>query len=229
MANTHKGFESIHADEEPFLNTCTLHTHPERLPPIQRRKSATISIWIWILKDLTIVVLAMSALFHTYRGSSGREEYGPCDCGDSVDQAKNLGCEYDTMAAAWLPPHCIDKDLLAQFDKDGDGPGGRWQYWADANHTKELSLEEVGELADTPGKLFWTTPRWHFMHCFYYWRKLQRSQVTGVKIEARYNNERHVTHCGKMFENPGEEAFSYVELKSSNTEPPEFVKDLQEQ
>lgn len=174
-------------------------------------------------------MLAGSAIFMTNRHSFVSSEPGPCDCGDSVAEAKSLGCQYDSMAAAWLPPHCMDKDLVAEFDKDGDGPDGRWQYWADANHTVELSLEEVGALADTPGKLFWTTPRWHFMHCFYYWRKLQRSQTTGVKIEARYDNERHVTHCGEMFMNPGMEAFSYVELKSSNTEPPEFAKHLGEQ
>lgn len=147
-----------------------------------------------------------------------------CDCGDSVAAARAQGCQYDTLAAAWLPLHCIDKDLVAEFDASGDGPGGQWQYWADANHTRELTVDEVGALADTPGRMFYTTARWHFMHCFFYWRKLQRARTTGVRIERRYDNERHVKHCGKMFEDPGETAFSYVELKSSNTEPPEFVR-----
>ncbi|RAK97888.1 uncharacterized protein BO80DRAFT_326788, partial [Aspergillus ibericus CBS 121593] len=122
-----------------------------------------------------------------------------CDCGDSVSEAKSLGCKYDTIAAAWLPPYCIDADLTAEFDLAGDGPGGRWHYWIDSNHTAEYSLEEVGMLADRPGSFFWTTPRWHFMHCLFYWRKQQRAKFTGVVIERRYDTERHVKHCGEIF------------------------------
>ncbi|KAK7726499.1 hypothetical protein SLS63_007660 [Diaporthe eres] len=222
MSPIYSTLKTDHGDDEPFL----AEDAHRKLPLRAQERHRKLPQWISILKDLSLIVLAGSAIFMTNRHAFVSNEPGPCDCGDSVAEAKSLGCQYDSIAAAWLPPHCMDKDLVAEFDKDGDGPDGRWQYWADANHTMELSLEEVGALADTPGKLFWTTPRWHFMHCFYYWRKLQRSQTTGVKIEARYDNERHVTHCGKMFMNPGMEAFSYVELKSSNTEPPEFAKHL---
>ncbi|KAH8888135.1 hypothetical protein GQ53DRAFT_265947 [Thozetella sp. PMI_491] len=180
-----------------------------------------------VVKDVGLLVVSLLAIAASYQTlQPPRNSAGPCDCGDSVAEAKQMGCEYDTMAAAWLPQHCLDKGLIAEFDKAGDGPGGRWQYWADANHTYEFTKEEVGQLADTPGKLFYTTPRWHFMHCFFYWRKQQRAKITGVTIERRYDNERHVKHCGHMFDNPGHTAYSYVELKSSSPEPPDFVKDL---
>lgn len=132
------------------------------------------------------------------------------------------------MAAAWLPQHCIDKELREEFDRSGDGPDGRWQYWADADHQYPLSIEEVAQLADSPGKFFYTTPRWHFGHCFFYWRKIQRSRYNGVTVEKRYDNERHTKHCGEMFDDPGHTAYSYVELKSSSLEPPAFLKDLPE-
>ncbi|KAJ6437209.1 calcineurin-like phosphoesterase [Purpureocillium lavendulum] len=147
----------------------------------------------------------------------------PCDCGDSVAEAKAMGCAYDDMAPAWLPPHCIDKELKREWDKSGDGPDGRWQYWADSNHTQEMTVEEVSLLADTPGKYFYTTPRWHIMHCSFYWRKEHRSKSTGVTIEGRYDSERHVKHCGHMFQNPPDHlTYSYVTLKSSSPDPPDF-------
>ncbi|KAI0969602.1 hypothetical protein F4678DRAFT_463389 [Xylaria arbuscula] len=178
-----------------------------------------------IVKDLTLLILSLFAIGVLLRAQNGPSTK-PCDCGRSTTEARQQGCEYDAMAAAWLPPHCIDKELLAEFEKAGDGPGGQWQYWADANHTYEYSTEEVAQLADTPGKLFHTTPAWHAGHCFFYWRKIQRSKHTGVTIERRYDNERHTKHCGEVFKNPGHTAYSYVELTSSNTEPPEFVKHL---
>ncbi|KAK6082457.1 hypothetical protein SCUP234_04296 [Seiridium cupressi] len=178
-----------------------------------------------IFKDIVLIVLSLFAIGMLLRAQHGAP-VKPCDCGDSTAEARQLGCDYDAMAAAWLPQHCIDKELLAEFNKAGDGPDGRWQYWAVANHTYEYKMEEVAQLADTPGKLFYTTPSWHAGHCFFYWRKIQRSKHTGVTIERRYDNERHTKHCGEMFKNHGHTAYSYVELKSSNTEPPEFVKHL---
>ncbi|KAJ6436681.1 hypothetical protein O9K51_10800 [Purpureocillium lavendulum] len=127
------------------------------------------------------------------------------------------------MAAAWLPGRCIDEELSAEFDRAGDGPAGRWQFWSDENRTVELSLEEVGRLADTPDQFFYTTANWHFHHCLFLWRKQQRAKVTGVLVERRYDNERHVKHCGKVFSKPLP-VYAYVELKSSAEEPHDFSK-----
>lgn len=82
---------------------------------------------VWKASTIFFAVLFLLALFFP-RHSIQTEDRGPCDCGDSIAEAKSMGCEYDTMAAAWLPPYCMDKALMAESDKDEDGPGGRWQY-----------------------------------------------------------------------------------------------------
>lgn len=47
-----------------------------------------------------------------------------CYCGTSSTEAKSMGCKYDSLAAAWLPEHCRDDELTAEFDRSGDGPNG---------------------------------------------------------------------------------------------------------
>ncbi|KAI1317092.1 hypothetical protein F5Y16DRAFT_414656 [Xylariaceae sp. FL0255] len=107
----------------------------------------------------------------------------------------------------WLPAHCIDAELTAEFEVSGDGPDGKWQYFADEQQTRDMA--------------------WHKAHCVFYWRKSQRAAARGVTVEARYDNERHVDHCALMFQdNVTMDAYSYVELNSDNTEPPEFLKYL---
>ncbi|KAK4455390.1 Pre-mRNA-splicing factor SLU7 [Podospora aff. communis PSN243] len=213
-------YEKIH--EGQHLTNVDLEPH---CPGKNKKKRITrfmplIKDVLLILLSTTVIILILKLPTQTQPTRKG------CDCGDSTAQARALGCRYDSIGAAWLPAHCIDQELMDEFDTSGDGPDGRWQYWADSNHTQLFTMEEVAALADSPGSLFFTTPRWHFMHCFFYWRKQQRAKFTGVTIEVRYDNERHVKHCGKMFESSGHAAWSYVELHSDNPEEPAFVKDI---
>jgi len=115
------------------------------------------------------------------------------------------------------------------------GTAVTWTNYDSETHTvtsdegDELKSERLGEdetyryTFDTPGEYFYTTPRWHLKHCFYYWRKQHRASFTGVTIEGRYKSERHVKHCGDMFLHPPTGlTYSYVTLKSSSPDPPEF-------
>lgn len=44
-----------------------------------------------------------------------------CDCGGSVVEAVSLGCKFDALSMAWLPEHCRDDELTAEFDTTGKG------------------------------------------------------------------------------------------------------------
>ncbi|KAI1124149.1 hypothetical protein F5Y10DRAFT_280412 [Nemania abortiva] len=138
-----------------------------------------------------------------------------CYCGDSIAEAYTLGCEYDTLASAWLPQHCIDKELTAEFDRSGDGPNGTWQYWADYSHQRELTLNQLAGLAEVPGAVYFTSSRWHVVHCIFYWRKQMRLPQTGVTLEPRYNHEGHAKHCGMIFQHPNLGSQAGVVLNSN--------------
>lgn len=201
------------ADEEEKLlgstTTTVLNTLPRRELFPRYQKS------IAILKDLILLALAIptlitlfrQAVHHIHPSDPRHSEYKPgealpgCNCGNSVAQALQLNCKYDTLAAAWLPPHCIDAELTALFDRSGDGPNGTWTYWADQKHTKEIPVEDLGALADEPeGGTFYSTHRWHLVHCFFYWRKAIRSKTIGVTLEERYDTESHAVHCSRMMD-----------------------------
>lgn len=118
-----------------------------------------------------------------------------CECGRSVAEAIANGCKYDELAAAWLPPHCRDEELTAEFSKAG--PDGQWGYWLDQNATNPVSPNELGLIADTD-EVYWATTEWHIVHCIFYSIKQYRSKTTGIVVEERYDNEGHIRHCGMV-------------------------------
>ncbi|KAH6648218.1 hypothetical protein BKA67DRAFT_540026 [Truncatella angustata] len=50
-----------------------------------------------------------------------------CNYGNSVAEARSMGCVYDSLATAWLPQYCRDIELTAEFERSGHGPTGRTQ------------------------------------------------------------------------------------------------------
>ncbi|CCT63687.1 uncharacterized protein FFB20_02861 [Fusarium fujikuroi] len=128
---------------------------------------------------------------------------GHCNCGDSVAEAVEMGCKYDALAAAWLPDHCRDDALTAEFERMGHEKGGKWPYYSDQNLTKGISVEELGPKADEPGFLFYSTGEWHMAHCLFYWKKQYRARFNNVTVEPRYDNERHIQHCITVLLQPG--------------------------
>ncbi|KAM3077217.1 hypothetical protein ACMFMG_003318 [Clarireedia jacksonii] len=157
-----------------------------------------------IIKDIILVLLATYTAFtflHTPplpRGAAPPP--APCHCGSSVSEALSLNCAYDSLAASWLPAECRDDELTAQFEQSGDGPNGEWLYWADKNHTKLLTKEEMAMNAFDRSKQPHVSWQWHKMHCFFYWRKEWRTRDGGKRrVEEQSSSEAHVLNCGKMF------------------------------
>lgn len=122
-----------------------------------------------------------------------------CYCGSTLAEARALGCQFDTLSASWLPAQCRDNELTAEFDKAG--PGGKWEYWADMTKTRELTPDEVGELAGRreDQAYVWVSWGWHVSHCSFYWRKQIRMAERGLRIERRYSDESHIAHCQEAF------------------------------
>lgn len=130
---------------------------------------------------------------------ASNDERVSCNCGNSVAEALLKGCKYDLLASAWLPEACRDEALTDEFNRSGPGPNGTWKYYVDEMGTSSLDPAEVELLADSRGQLYWTTFEWHVVHCYFYWLKLHRSRFTGRTVEGRYDNEKHIRHCGKLF------------------------------
>ncbi|OHF01680.1 hypothetical protein CORC01_02871 [Colletotrichum orchidophilum] len=143
-----------------------------------------------------------------------------CNCGETIEEARANDCVYDSLAAAWLPPHCRSPELTAEFESLGpnepDAIGNTWGYWHDKNKTNPMTLEEVSQLPEAArhGQYarFFATHEWHLVHCVFYWRKMweaarcARGDVGAfcgkdgvLVIEKRYDTLMHINHCLTMF------------------------------
>ena len=102
------------------------------------------------------------------------------------------------LSAAWLPPHCIDHELSADFERSGPGPNGEWTYYNGSSaddYTVEISVEGIELGSDDPDSRFYANWDWHVLHCMFYWKKMWRANMTGTTLEGRYDNEGHINHC----------------------------------
>lgn len=176
-----------------------------------------------IVKDVLLLAFAIVGLInmlqpstdpqhrkaHSHPHHAGGHHMTPpdtrsCNCGNSIAEAVKLGCKFDSLAVAWLPEHCRDEDLTAEFERSGPGENGEWEYWADTNHTQQLTLEEVAATADYHHKLkIHMTRQWHVLHCIFYWRKEHRARFNGKKVEPRADTEGHIQHCSQVILDPG--------------------------
>lgn len=152
--------------------------------------------WIRFLQTIVLCFLALEIIFGMIYAiwSKTRPDIN-CNCGSSLEEAIFRNCKWDSLASAWLPEHCQDEELLKEFETTG--PYGSWTYYADPDGNTTLTADEIS-LCKT-GAQYWTTRRWHIMHCTFYWRKQMRSASTGVRVEGRYNEIHHLEHCEKLF------------------------------
>eukprot|EP00249_Psilotum_nudum_P034443 c53501_g1_i1 orf=306-896(+) len=60
------------------------------------------------------------------------------DCGQTPDEARAKDCVFDVMMQDWMPRPCYDEAISERYLK-----AGNWTWWADAEATRSLSLEEM--------------------------------------------------------------------------------------
>ena len=78
----------------------------------------SLAIWGFIN---TVQRLSVAYRLHTKVFTAPSHRLEGCDCGDSIAEAMLLGCKFDALSMAWLPEHCRDDELTAEFDTTGKG------------------------------------------------------------------------------------------------------------
>ncbi|KAK8097636.1 uncharacterized protein PG998_013122 [Apiospora kogelbergensis] len=53
-------------------------------------------------------------------------DFSPLPCGNTPSEAIARGCHFDMVATAWLPPRCIDTELMEEFLSEHP-----WRFYAD--------------------------------------------------------------------------------------------------
>lgn len=148
---------------------------------------------LWGLVDVSI------RSFHSIKSTLQRNT-PQCWCGSSDLEAIEMGCRYDHIAVDWLPPSCIDDDLVEEFDVSRPGPDGSWPYFEIVRPTpltrflSPINATQIDDFA-REGREYFATREWHILHCMFTWRKQLRAGFDGKHVESWNNKEEHVRHC----------------------------------
>jgi hypothetical protein len=114
------------------------------------------------------------------------------DCGNSPEDAIELGCQYSIVLHSWLPKSCLteaDEEDARDMYLDRS-----WPYETAAG--QNLTMEELG--AGDYGH-FTTTFDWHVVHCMYVWKRLHRILLDPTQeLDSYTANYHHTSHCVEM-------------------------------
>ncbi|KAH9218812.1 hypothetical protein DL95DRAFT_385049 [Leptodontidium sp. 2 PMI_412] len=78
-------------------------------------------------------------------------------CGRSVDEAKALGCVYDTLAHEWTPEPCFDESTMLEYQARAD-----WHGYRTIESTESTSLEQMA--STSPPNTFFAGESDHIIH-----------------------------------------------------------------
>jgi hypothetical protein len=120
------------------------------------------------------------------------------DLGKSLQEAKALGCTFDNLVKAWLPPQCprYGQDNFSQASMAAEN-GSVWRYYADRAGSRELTLQEMAAMAHETvgGPRWWTTGREHITHCTWMMIRIANVLSTGDRQDLLVRKFEYAKHC----------------------------------
>ncbi|EMD95340.1 hypothetical protein COCC4DRAFT_65434 [Bipolaris maydis ATCC 48331] len=139
------------------------------------------------------------SLWPTYQGGSVVVEH----CGNSPQEAQDLGCTWDLMSFGWVHPRCFKPDE-SQMWLEKYGP---WKWYYDLNATQEIAPEDL----TTTGRVY-TEQGYHVVHCLYIFKLLHMAGMSGHIVTDEAIPLAHTQHCVDMISSP-----KYTDFKHINT------------
>jgi hypothetical protein len=83
-------------------------------------------------------------------------------CGNSTQEARQAGCQYDILMNSWVPAPCIDEEFVQDYKDDGS-----WAAFSDEEMTQHFT--DVDELSHR--EFYYTSVRDHINQCAVMWKK----------------------------------------------------------
>ena len=118
------------------------------------------------------------------------------NCGDNIEEAKALGCEFDLLSYSWTPGDCFDRQTASEFNEwvlSDKRQLGAWPFFADEDTEQRISGEEG--LSQRVGVETRTSQEEHLGHCIFWMRRMERVQEGKVRLTARGDGLNHAIHC----------------------------------
>ncbi|PWY96372.1 hypothetical protein BO94DRAFT_592027 [Aspergillus sclerotioniger CBS 115572] len=148
------------------------------------RRSLKVPIKLVSATITVLLALALLALVYTQWPPSPWK-----DCGNSPEEARRRGCNFDIMSFSWVLEPCDDTELTEEFLGLED-----WQWFTEFNGTETVPKDVVGA-----GELdLWVSWKYHIIHCTYMWRKMHRAMERGRPMDSHLRSYNHTVHCSQM-------------------------------
>ena len=143
-----------------------------------------------------------------YKGPLAKERHHDNheECGESPQEARQLGCAFDAVLMGWVPWRCHDEELANEFLRRED-----WAFYRDTNRTSRVPLDEIlaGEW-----EIVIVDDAFHTMHCIYTWRKAWRVGMNGGVLDGYIGDDHHTNHCEMMLLLGGRGEHAYMKYAS---------------
>lgn len=162
-------------------------------PSVQKARLKSRRVFFTQLACSLLAVIMTTILFlAAFEGSlnSSNSPLGLTHCGDSPALARNLGCTFDIMSFSWLPPRCLDEELIKEFDSMEE-----WLWYKDPFSGVQIPKAEV---ARGEHQRVWVSYKFHRVHCTFMWKKLHRALGRGGYVDSYIGNYNHTIHCEHM-------------------------------
>ncbi|KAH0425947.1 hypothetical protein CcaCcLH18_10651 [Colletotrichum camelliae] len=146
---------------------------------------ATATVVIFALASLTALLISSEA-------HSNRQNMAPANlCGNSSAEALSLGCTFDQLLWAWLPPNC------PHYANDEFLKAEEWKYYIDPLGKEQAVGENWAKAMDNKMPL-WGERREHLTHCVYMFLSVGQIIRDGTSYPPRLVAYEHLEHCANI-------------------------------
>ncbi|KAK8122634.1 hypothetical protein PG984_011304 [Apiospora sp. TS-2023a] len=199
---------SDEAKFEPFLETSEAAPPRPVSHPGRYRHSTPVGILVITVWSVALLLWSFILLFPGTPSSLADSAAirSTSHCGNSTAEARALGCDYDTLAQAWVPPACADPETLAEYQSWNTWPGFDSPEDGGAGEQQPLGIDAMAER--THALRYWIQPIDHGMHCVFtlkrYLKLAQQekelfssdSYIDEEDLAASLKSmEHHLNHC----------------------------------
>jgi hypothetical protein len=133
-------------------------------------------------------------IYLTHVSSATKTNDKPHLCGNSSAEAIALGCSFDQLTWAWLPPGCLNfanDDFLKAEEKP-------WTYYEDPHAKVVVEKEAWNQVLDGELMIFGER-REHVTHCVYVFLSLGQLIRDGTPYPPKLVEYAHIHHCATLF------------------------------
>ncbi|OKL61522.1 hypothetical protein UA08_03513 [Talaromyces atroroseus] len=134
-------------------------------------------------------------IVETHVSSPSKTNKKPHLCGTSAAQARELGCTFNQLTWAWLPPNCPSYEN-EQFLK-AEGEERQWVFYEDLAQTRVVGADAWEQVLDGELMVFGET-REHLTHCVLRFLSISQIIRDGTPYYEKLVEYKHSKHCADL-------------------------------